>query len=150
LSLQVESKHNSVLEAALLAEADKQWGHVTRFQTRLKKSREGSRSKILDTSKESSHLLRTYNPVLMEISAKYDALLPKVSASLVCPVCGSPDSHNKKNDRAWCFKCNIALVEESKAPWLGQIRIMAKDESLRKELRKLNPGINPNLYKRQR
>jgi len=116
LSLQAESKRNSVLETALLAEAPKQWG---RFQKNKLKREKGKAKwqreideidgKVADAKAYAEELRRQYDPELMRINANLERKLGVPVGGLRCPKCGEPDRHNTMNGKAWCMKCNVAL-----------------------------------------
>ena len=122
MSLQVESKHNSVLEAALLAEAPKQWGHsqnnrIKRQKGKVKWQREIEEidDKVVDARMRADELRRRYDPELMRINANLDRKIGSSLGELRCPKCGEPDRHNKMNEKPWCMECNVPL-ESPKSP----------------------------------
>lgn len=107
---------NAELEAALLAEAPKQWEHFQR--NRLKRAKGKAKwqreideidGKVADVKARTEELRRQYNPELMRINANLERKLGVPVGGLRCPKCGEPDRHNKMNGKPWCMKCNIAL-----------------------------------------
>jgi RNA polymerase-binding transcription factor DksA len=69
---------------------------------------------------------------------------PVQNKFLICPECGQGDSGNRLNGKPWCFKCYSPLVPMDKLErWkrLPKIRVLPKD--LKDELKRLNPGLNP-------
>jgi len=85
---------------------------------------------------------------LFQAQARYNARLPTVPTDLVCPVCGEPDRGNKMNGKPWCFKCSTLLIPRDKLDkWKKSPRIKVADKSLRRELRRLNPGLYPEEEK---
>lgn len=115
MSVQAESKHNTVLEAALLAEAPKQWEHFQRNRLKRvkglpkwKRELEEIDGRIVDARAKAEKLRRQYDPELMRVNA---ILERKISSAigLRCSKCGEPDRGNKMNEKPWCFTCNIPL-----------------------------------------
>jgi len=109
-----ENTPNSVLEAALLAEAPKQWEW---FQNKKTKKAKGKAKwqremeemdNIGDAKARAEELRRQYDPELMRINANLERKLGTVGG-LRCPKCGEPDRHNKMNGKPWCLKCNVPL-----------------------------------------
>jgi formylmethanofuran dehydrogenase subunit E len=109
-------KHNSILEAALLAEAPRQ---LDRFQkSELKRSKGKAKwqreieeidGKVADAKAQAEKLRRQYEPELMRITANLERKLGVPVGGLRCPRCGEPDRHNTMNGKPWCLKCNVAL-----------------------------------------
>jgi ribosomal protein L37AE/L43A len=64
---------------------------------------------------------------LMEIYTKYLKILKAQKVELVCPECGEPDHGNRMNNIAWCMKCNLPLVPQSKE--LHRIRVVKKEKN---------------------
>lgn len=138
LSLQAESKRNSVLEAALLAEAPKQW---ERFQkSRLKRIKglpkwrrelEELDSRVADVKARAEELRRQCDPELMRINANLERKYGSPTGGLRCPKCGEPDRHNKMNGQSWCFKCNSPL-EPTKVgeKHLPSVRVLPKTKRI--------------------
>jgi formylmethanofuran dehydrogenase subunit E len=123
--VQAESKRNSVLEAALLAEAPKQW---ERFQQnkakrakglpKWKRELEDIAGKVADAKAHAEELRRRYDPELMRINANLARKLG-ITGGLRCPKCGESDRHNTMNGKPWCMKCNVAL----ESPFLVKKRL---------------------------
>jgi len=85
------------------------------------------------------------SPLAM-IHAKYVKVTSGKNASeLVCPVCGEPDKGNKVNGKPWCLKCNVELVPRGKVKKMLKkvIRVVSKSEALKRDLKKINPGLYP-------
>jgi len=106
----------SMLEAALLAEAPKQWTHFQRNKTKRlkglpkwKRELEDIDGKVADAKAHAEELRRRYDPELMRITANLDRKMGMPVGGLRCPECGEPDRHNKMNGKPWCMKCNVAL-----------------------------------------
>jgi len=77
------------------------------------------------------------------VHAKYiQATSQEVENKLICPVCGEADKGNKKNSVPFCFKCNVSLIQKDKKVE-RVIRGLDKRESVKKELSRINPGLNP-------
>ena len=116
LLVPVESKRNSVLEVALLAEAPKQW---ERFQKnklkrvkglpKWKRELEEIDSKVADARAKAEELRGQYDPELMRINSLLERKLGSPVGGLRCPKCHEGDRGNKMNGKPWCFKCNVAL-----------------------------------------
>jgi len=106
---------NSELEAALLAEAPKQW---KRFQKNKLKREKGKAKwqreideidgKVADAKAHVEELRRQYDPELMRINANLGRKYG-VSGGLKCPVCGEENHGNVMNGKPWCMKDNVAL-----------------------------------------
>lgn len=116
MSLQAESKRNSVLEAALLAEAPRQWelfqkNRLKRIKglPKWKRELEEIDSKVADARAKADELRQRYDPELMRINSLLERKHDSPVGGLRCPECGEPDRHNKMNGKPWCFKCNVAL-----------------------------------------
>jgi hypothetical protein len=126
LSQHQETKHNRVLEAALLSEAPKQW---KRFQKNKAKRAKGKAKwqreideidgKVADAKARVEELRRQYDPELMKINANLERKMGSSLGGLRCPKCGDPDRHNKMNGKPWCLKCNVAL----ESPFLVKKRL---------------------------
>lgn len=106
---------DSILEAALLAEAPKQWNRFQ--QNRLKREKGKAKwqreineidGKVADAKAHTEELRRQYDPELMRITANLERKIGLV-IGLYCSECGEPDRGNKMNGKAWCMKCNIPL-----------------------------------------
>lgn len=111
--------NKSVLEAAALAEAPKQWERFQKNRTKRlkglpkwKRELEEIDSKIADARVKAEELRRQYDPELMRINANLERKLG-VAEGLRCVKCGEPDRGNKMNGKSWCMKCNIALESPS-------------------------------------
>ena len=122
MSLQVESKRNSVLEVALLAEAPLQFEHFQRNKLKQAKGKakwqreiEKIDDRVADASTQAEGFRRQYDPELMRISANLDRKMGSPSGVLRCPKCGEPDMHNTMNGKAWCIKCNVPLESPNSA-----------------------------------
>lgn len=106
----------SVLEAAILAEAPKQW---ERFQKNKLKREKGKPKwqreidaigdEITGTRAKADELWRRYDPELTRITANLDRKMGSSAGGLRCPKCGESDMHNTMNGRSWCLRCNVAL-----------------------------------------
>ncbi|GAJ13801.1 unnamed protein product, partial [marine sediment metagenome] len=88
-----------------------------------------------------------FDPRLREISRKYQGLLEKSESAsrLVCPKCEEGDRGNRMNKSPWCMKCNTALIpkdELEKCKNLPEIKFARN--ALKKELHRLNPGLDPD------
>lgn len=78
------------------------------------------------------------------INAKYAALKRGDQNLLVCPSCGSVDLGNRMNKKPWCVKCNCPMVPMDKLKkWKNQVKAIDKGQAFKKDLKKLNPGLNP-------
>ncbi len=126
LSVQAESKHNSVLEAALLAEAPKQWSRLQKNRTKRlrglskwKREIEEIDSKVADAKASAEELRRQYDPELMRITANLDRKIGTPAGALRCPKCGESDHQNTMNGKPWCLKCNVPL----ESPFLVKKRL---------------------------
>ena len=146
MSLQVESKHNSTLEAALLAEAPKQW---ERFQRNKRKREKGKAkwqreiedidSKVAGVKTKAEEVRRKYNPELMRIEKLYTAKNPSASSLLVCPVCGELDRYNRMNGKPWCFKCNVAFESPFQVKkGFPNIKVLPKTKRIETTFRRLD------------
>jgi formylmethanofuran dehydrogenase subunit E len=107
---------NSELEAALIAEAPKQWkrfqkSELNRSKGKAKWQREIEEidGKVADAKVRAEELRRQYDPELMRINANLERKLGVPVGGLRCPKCGEPDRHNTMNGKPWCMKCNVAL-----------------------------------------
>jgi cell division protein FtsB len=108
----------------------------------LKRSRSFPQQEMNQLSKELSLLEFRLDPALQEINRRFREQT-KTTTSLTCPNCGESDKGNKMNGKPWCFKCNTVLVPKDKvAKWKGQIKVLPK--SLKDELKRLNPGLEPD------
>jgi formylmethanofuran dehydrogenase subunit E len=106
----------SELEAALLAEAPKQWerfqkNRLKRMKGKVKWQREIDEidSKVADAKAKAEELRRKYDPELMRITANLDRKMGAPAGGLRCPKCGESDRHNMMNGKPWCMKCNVPL-----------------------------------------
>jgi ribosomal protein L37AE/L43A len=80
---------------------------------------------------------------LAQIHVKYiQATSQTIQNKLVCPICGESDKGNKKNNVPFCLKCNVPLIQKDKKVE-KVIRNLDKRESMKKELSRINPGLNP-------
>jgi len=107
---------NAELEAALLAEAPKQWARfqknrVKRVKGKSKWQRELDEinDKVADVKAKAEELRRQYDPELMRITANLERKIRSPVEGLRCPKCGEPDRNNRMNGKPWCMKCNVAL-----------------------------------------
>ncbi len=126
MSVQADSKPNLILEAALLAQAPKQW---KRFQEKRLKRQKGKAkwqreieemdSKVADAKTQAEELRRQYDPELMRININLERKLGSVVGGLRCPKCGDSDMHNRMDNKPWCMKCNVAL----ESPFLVKKRL---------------------------
>jgi hypothetical protein len=125
-----ESKPSQAdLEAALLAEAPRQW---TRFQrNKLKREKgkpkwqreiDGIDGKVADAKARAEEVRRQYDPVLMRINELLERKTGSPVGGLRCPICGGPDMNNRMDDKPWCMKCNVPLV----SPFLVKKRLLVK------------------------
>lgn len=121
MSVQVDLKHNSVLQTALLAEAPKQWEGFQQSKLKRSKGKAKWQREIeeIDTKAEAEELRRQYDPELMRINANLDRKMGVPVGILRCSKCGEPDRHNTMNGKPWCFKCNVAL----ESPYLVKKRL---------------------------
>jgi len=111
---QAKSKHDTVLEVALLAEAPKQFecferARLKREKSKAKWQREEIDSRVADVKLKAGELRRQYNPELIRINTILDRKYASQPLRLRCPVCGEGDKGNKMNGKPWCFKCNSSL-----------------------------------------
>jgi len=116
----------SLLEAALLAEAPKQWERFQRNKlkrqkgkTKLQREIDEIDDKVTDVKAHAEELRRRYDPELMKINANLERKLGSPIGGLRCPKCGEPDRQNKMNGKSWCLKCNVAL----ESPFLVKKRL---------------------------
>lgn len=113
---------NAVLEAALLAEAPKQWEHFQRNKLKrikgLPKWKRELDGKVADAKAKAEELRRQYDPELMRINANLGRKYG-VSGGLKCPVCGEENHGNMMNGKPWCMKDNVAL----ESPFLVKKRL---------------------------
>jgi len=136
LSVQVESKHNSVLEVALFAEAPRQYERFQRNKLKREKGKakwqreiEDIDVKVADAKAHAEELRRQYDPELMRITANLERKIGFIG--LRCSRCGEPDRGNKMNGKAWCMKCNVPL--ESPFPVkkrLPNVKVLPKSKRL--------------------
>lgn len=141
------SKTQKEIEDALLAEAPKKWAEVQRHREKIQHGNSNFQRKMAELdAKHRRERVRVLDPALRDIERR---LLERdsVMSELICPNCGEPDHGNKNNGLPWCFKCNTVLIKKSKIKkWMkgGSTRMLSKTESLRRDLEKLNPGLNPH------
>ena len=136
---------NSELEAALLAEAPKQW---KRFQKNKLKREKGKAKwqreideidgKVADAKAHVEELRRQYDPELMRINANLGRKYG-VSGGLKCPVCGEENHGNVMNGKPWCMKDNVAL----ESPFLVKkhlldVKVLPKQKRLEQTFRGLD------------
>ena len=135
-------------------------GQVRSVQNRKKKINKGKQkwqrdienidNRVADAKRDADNLRRKYmmDPDLREIEQKMMLRIKPLNVSnMVCPNCGEGDHGNKMNKTPWCMKCNIALIDRNSSKTgrrQPKIRFIHKDDSLKKELNRLNPGLNPN------
>jgi len=118
------SAPKSVLEAALLAEAPKQW---ERFQQNVQKREKGKPKwrREIDKVADAREILRQRDPELIRITTNLDRKTGTPVGCLHCPKCGEPDMHNTMNGKAWCIKCNVALASKASTGPSESIRVKA-------------------------
>ncbi|MBA7715436.1 hypothetical protein ES703_124482 [subsurface metagenome] len=69
----------------------------------------------------------------------------RLATELVCPKCNEGDSGNRMNKQPWCMKCNTALIPKNKLKkWNKLPEVKFAPNALKDELRRLNPGLNPD------
>lgn len=114
---------DGVLEAAILAEAPKQWERSVRNRLKRRKGKarwqreiEDMDSKVAaakenakDAKRTGEEMRRQCDPELMRITANLERKMDSLVGELRCPKCGEPDRHNTMNGKAWCMRCNVPL-----------------------------------------
>lgn len=137
---------NAELEAALIAEAPKQW---KRFQWNRAKKQKGKAKwqreieeidgKVADAKARAEMLRRQYDPELMRIEANLDRKIGTPAGALRCPKCGDPDRQNRVGDKPWCMKCNVALESSSLVKKrLPDVKALPKSKRLDVTFRRLD------------
>jgi len=67
-----------------------------------------------------------------------------IISDMICPSCGDGDKGNITNGKPWCFKCNTFLIHRNKiGRWIGKPTIKIVSNSLKRESKKINPGLDP-------
>jgi hypothetical protein len=145
MSVQAESKPNSLLEAALLSEAPKQW---MRFQKNKGKRSKGKAKwqreieeidvKVTDAMANADES-RQRIAELIRINANLKRKIGMPTKGLWCPVCGEGDMGNTMNGRPWCIKCNSPLEPaEAENKRLPKVKVLRKTKRLDVTFRGLN------------
>jgi len=121
---------NSELEAALLAEAPKQWKRFQQNKAKQMKGKAKWQRQIEDAKEESEKIRRTFDPELSRIEASF---MRKIGApaGLRCSKCGEPNRGNKMNGKPWCFRCNAPMNSADKAEkQFPVVRVLPKSKRL--------------------
>lgn len=64
---------------------------------------------------------------------------------LICPRCEEGDKGNRMNGKPWCFKCEKPLIQKDRVEeWKKLPTIRIARDALKKELKRLNPGLEPD------
>lgn len=136
------------LEKELLAQAPRQWKLFEAKKKKLRKTKSKHQREMEDLEKKVAELKRKYmaDPALREINRKFmERLKPENASKLVCPSCGEGDKGNRMNSKPWCFKCKTVLLPKDKmAKWMKEPTIKVLGKSMKDELKRLNPGLNPD------
>lgn len=140
----------SEMEKKFLEAAKVEWQKLQVRRKKLEKGRSHLQQDIGEIEKKASELRQRYmmDPALRDIDKKFrERLEIEDFVQLHCPTCGDSDKGNKMNGKPWCFKCNVMLVPKGKvSKWFkGTVKVVKK--SLRDDLRRLNPGLNPEESK---
>jgi cytochrome c len=133
------------LEAALLAEAPRQWQHFQRDRSRRQRGKPKWQRDVDDINGQAAgvkaraeEMRRQHDPMLMRITANLERKAG-VTSGLHCPKCHDPDMGNKMNGKPWCLKCNVPLespflVKKS----LPDVKLLPKSKRLDVTFRGLN------------
>ena len=116
-------------------------------KSKLQRDLEGVDRRFEEAKRKADGLRREYDPHLRKINEQYQSLHGKCESAsrLVCPKCIEGDSGNKKNKQPWCMKCNTALIPKNMLEkWKKLPEVKFSRDALKKELRRLNPGLNPD------
>lgn len=133
----------SVLEAALLAEAPKQWESFKHRRQKVEKSKVKWQQEIDNLDKKVAGMKRQHDSELLRINELFEKKM-NITVGLCCPECGEPDRGNKLNNKAWCMKCNVPLVVRGTPKYSrGNPTIKSLPKGLRSEVDRLNPGLRP-------
>lgn len=124
---------------------------MNRGKSKLQRDLEDVDRRVEEAKRKADKLRREYmiDPHLCKIQENFNRKLGIIKGedSLVCPTCGEGDKGNKMNRQPWCMKCNTALIPKKMLKkWLKlpKIKAIHKTDALKKELNRLNPGLNPD------
>jgi len=123
----------------------------SRGKSKLQRDLEDVDRRVEEAKRRVDELRREYmiGPHLREIQENFNRKIGVIRGKdgLVCPECGEGDKGNKMNRRPWCMKCNTALIPKKMLKkWLKlpKIKTVRKVDALKKELNRLNSGLNPD------
>ena len=141
MSLQVESKPNSLLEAALLSEAPKQWERFQKSKVKRAKGKPKWQRAIEEIDVKVADAMADANESreLMRINANLKRKIGMPTKGLRCPKCGEGNMGNTVNGKHWCVKCNSPLEPvETGGKRLPKVKVLPKTKRLDVTFRGLN------------
>jgi ribosomal protein L37AE/L43A len=119
--------------------------HIPPQIKRMLERREKLARGISKEQREMDALIRKINldqakldPQLRDIETK---IFAKEIIDFKCPNCGDSTRGNRMNGVPWCFKCNQSVKSNMKSRRGPTIRVVSKDESLRRCLKELTPDF---------
>lgn len=124
---------------------------LSKGKSKLQRDLEDVDRRVEEAKRKADKLRRKYlvDPHLRKIQENFNKKLDIIKGknTLVCPTCGEGDHGNKMNKQPWCIKCNTALIPKKMLKkWLKlpKIKSVRKADAIKNELRRLNPGLNPD------
>ncbi len=124
---------------------------LSKGKSKLQRDLEDIDRRVEEAKRKADKLRREYmmDPNLRKISEKYQRHMNTLesASTLICPKCKEVDHCSKMNGTPWCMKCNTALITRKMLKnWekLPTIKVVHKADIYKKQLNRLNSGLNPD------